>query len=146
MEDRSSCNVFVRKRHILVASAARTLAGFELIVDPIFELPVAATPSEIGQAALDAFAAYKIRVPNPGPDLANQPNAILRASGCRSWSQLDKSSRNVFLVRYPDTVVVIPTSQAPEGGVNHLNDQSIKCAAGARDIGEAVQMALAACS
>ena len=146
MNSRSSCNVFVRKSHILVASSAQTISGIELIVDPVFELAVDATPSEIGRAALDSFSVYKAGVPDPGPDLAKMPNAILKASGCRSWGQFDRTSLNVFLTRHSDAVTVIPTRRAAEGGSTHLPDQSIRCEASAESIGGAVRAAVKSCS
>ena len=146
MDSRSSCNVFVRESHILVASSAQTISGIELIVDPVFELAVDATPSEIGQAALDSFSAYKVGVPDVGPDVAKMPNAVLKASGCRSWGHLDRSSLNLFLTLHSDAVTVIPTRRAAEGGSTHLRDRSIGCNANAESIGEAVRAALKDCS
>jgi len=146
MDIRASCNVFIRKNHILVASSAQTVAGIELIVDPVFELSVNATTGEIGRAVLDSFAAYKVGVPDIGPDPANMPNAILKASGCRDWGQLDRTSLNIFLTGHSDAVTVIPTRRAVESGSTHLRDQSIKCEVSAESIGEAIRVALKSCS
>ena len=70
-----SCSVFIRKKDILVASLARTTAGFEIIVDPVFKLG-GESALAIGQAVLESIKAYQVDVSSPGPDMAKLPNPL----------------------------------------------------------------------
>jgi hypothetical protein len=143
MKKIASCNVFFRKKDILVASSARTTAGFEIITDPVFKLERSQSAQAIGQVVLESMNAYRIDVPPPGPDMNSMPNPLLDIAGCRSWTQLDKSSINVMVNRYPDFVVAVPTQRDVGGGAKHLNEIAIECEATVEKVGEAVLKAAA---
>lgn len=139
----ASCNVFLRKKDILVATSARTIPGFEIIVAPVFKLRTDETPAALGQAVLDALSSYLVNVEPPGPNMNDLPNPLLKIAGCKNWGQLDRSSLNVFVTRYPDHVLVIPTRREPNRGAVHLPEQAISCEVSPAVVGDAVARAAA---
>lgn len=134
----ASCNVFFRKKDILVASSARTTAGFEIITDPVFKLEIPQSPLRIGEVVLESMKAYRLDAPPPGPDMNEMPNPLLEIAGCRSWAQLDRSSVNVMVNRFPDFIIAVPTRRELGRGVRHLNDLAIKSETTGEKVGEAV--------
>ena len=132
-----SCNVFVRKKDILVASLARTTAGFEIVIDPVFKI-IGRSALSVGRAVLESIQAYQVDVPSPGPDFTKSANPLLKIAGCKSWSQLEKASINVLVNLDSECIWAIPTRHEIEGGFGHLNGLAVKCEMNAEEIGQAV--------
>jgi hypothetical protein len=132
-----SCSVFIRKKDILVASLARTAAGFEIITDPVFKL-VGESAFGVGKAVLECIKTYQVDVASPGPGMAKLPNPLLRIAGCKSWSQLEKRSLNVLVNLDSESISAIPTRHEVGGGFSHLNDLVVKCEMNAEEVGHAV--------
>ena len=133
-----SCNVFIRKSDVIVATSARTTHGFEIIAEPVFKVANDAPEGAIGTAVLEALRAYQVNVLPPSPDMSTKPSTLLRIAGYRNWGQLDKGSLNVVVEGDSDWLTLIPTQREPEGGVSHLNALAVKC----RLTAEAIELAL----
>ena len=142
----ASCDVFIRDKDILVASSARTIPGFDIIVDPVFKLARNEPATAVGKAVLEALRAYRVGVPAPGPDMGKMPNPLLKLAGCRSWGQLDRASINVLINLCADYVLAIPTHKELNRGFSHLNELAVKCDLTARAIGDAVMNAASRCT
>ncbi len=139
---RRSCNVFFREDEVLVASAAMTTHGFEIDADPVIKLCEDRSQIKIGEAVLLALKSYSVNVSPRGPNSDPKSSPVLRAGKYRTWGQLERRNRNVFVVEEAGSLRAIPTRRSAEGGYAHQNDLSIRAGLTAEEIGDAIQRAL----
>lgn len=86
---------------------------FEIDAEPIYKLNEDRSGLVTGTAVLQALQAYRVDVAPPGPDATARSSPLLRIAGYKTWSQLERRSRNVFVVQDGDQARVIPTRYAP---------------------------------
>lgn len=138
---RQSCNVFVSKNQVIVATVAMTTHGFEIDSEPVYRLLADVSNSDLGKAVLNALRSYRKDVSPPGPDTSAQESPVLRLAGFRRWSQLERISRNVFVEQQNDRLKAIPTTRPHEGGFVHQNALAVECGLTPEEIGKAVREA-----
>jgi hypothetical protein len=142
---RRTCRVYLRKNDTLVSSAAMTTHGFEIDDVPIFRLDADQPDAAIGKAVLQALNSYRWNVSPPGPE-GRHPDPVLEFAEVKSWRQLEKGSRNIFIREKDGSITAIPTRRPPEGGYDHLNELAVHCRAIPEEIGAAVRQAALLCS
>ena len=139
---RRSCRVYLRRNEILVVSAAMTTHGFEIDDEPVSRLIKGF--DDVGDAVLRALSVYRSRVTPPGPE-GRQQDPILRFAGVKTWGQLERTSRSLFVEEDAGSICIVPTRHSPEGGYEHLNQLKVCCRALPEEIRAAIREAAQLC-
>jgi len=141
-----SCSVYFFPDVAYIVAAARTVPGFEIDAEPIFDVRREAAPSKLGDAIIAALNSYQLDVSPPDPRSKNV-GPLLKRTGLKSWKQLEKKGLHVRVSLDGAAVRVMPTMRDPvRGGYEHKPDLAFECELVPADIGVATLQALERCS
>lgn len=122
------------------------MAGFEISVEPVFELERSASDSHLGRAIISALNAFETDVTPPAPH-SMDTSPVLKALKTKSWRHFERVALHVSVTSEGATVQVMPTARDPHrGGYIHQPDQICECALQPQAIEDAVLRALEQCS
>jgi hypothetical protein len=145
VELQKSCVVYLRETEIVVVSNAMTTHGFEIDDLPITRLTAAQFDSVLGDAILEALGRYRTNVLPPGPR-GRQPDPVLKFVGVRTWGQLERSTRNIFVTEELGSITAIPTRRIQKGGYDFLYEFAVRSSTVPVDIGLALSQAAKFCT
>lgn len=141
-----SCGVFFMRSTIYVVASARTIPGFEISVEPIFELNRSSPAADLGEAIISALNSYRMDMPPPSPRGVNR-SLVLRSFNMKSWRQLERAALYIHVTLDDEIVGVMPaTRDAKRGGYIHRPNEAAQCAFRSEEIGKTVFSILERCS
>lgn len=109
------CGVYQHPDVLLLHGERRAEAGFTVASAPVRRLSPDATESEIGSALRSVLAAYVADEPDP-PDLKQHRDAFLKATGFRSWKELEGSAKSCWISEEDGTVTLTPLKNGGRSG------------------------------
>lgn len=145
VKGRKSCAVYFLPARICVIASARTLSGFEISVEPVFELDRASSHRELNTAVLSALRAFQTDVEPPDPRKKDS-SPVLRHLKMKTWRQLEREALLVEVRQDRQKLWAMSTSRDKRlGGYKHLPDKIFE-SDGEEQIGAASLLALRECS
>ena len=144
---KKTAGIYKRKDALYIRASVRTEDDLWLEDGPCTRLDVTASPSEIGDALLEALSRSGRVVPHPTEwKSVDEDNPILQAAGIKRWSTFRKGSW-CLSISLREELSLIPTVNEGSDGFGHLPDDAVRLptTATALEVGEAVQQALSRC-
>lgn len=145
-----SAGVYLHPAALILHAQGRVPAGFHLSIPPVFLLAVSPAPDVLGCTLREALAAYQPALPQPQDWRAHRAG-FLRATGVRSWSQLEGLSRSCWIEEAQAGITFTPLrnggSRGAKKGFQPFGASPIACPGGVGDevLGQALFDALGKC-
>jgi hypothetical protein len=132
-----ACEVYFRRDGIYVVSSSETTKGYWIASAPMSKFAPAVSPSELGNAVIEALQASCRGVPIP-KDHNEVMKKILKFVGYRSWKAFTDGARCVSIEYADNEVTIIPTFNVEDSGgaFNFMPGKAIKSELRAETIGK----------
>jgi len=137
--------VFFLPKAIYVVASARTNPGFEISVEPAYELDRSSSSAHLGDSIVSALNSFQMDVPPPDPRSMNR-SPILKTLKAKSWRQFEAAALHVIVILDGEKIEVTPTARdTARGGYTPRPDLTCECTFEAQRIAETVLGVLEHC-